>query len=310
MSKPLQQGQPNLYSCFDFRLRSEIALPELHPADDPADTRPVVEVRIGAVPEELPGATVRRPRIEVAGDLALIKTPGMARYLVRGADSVTVEPVPGGSARNLRLFLLGSVVGLVAWRRGLLPLHANAIVVDGQAVAFAGNSGAGKSTLAAWFQRAGYTVLCDDVCVLRFDADGRPMAWPGLPRLKLWGDAADAMGHDTNALDRVIEGKDKFSVGLAADPALHPVPLRRLYHLARAEDTPGIVPVRGPEALRMAMEQAYRPRYPRVLGLGEEHVRRSAALVERVELFEARRVWGFDVFEREAQAIARHLRKG
>ena len=73
---------------------------------------------------------------------------------------------------NIRLYLLGSAMGVLLHQRGLLPLHANAVEIDGKAFAFMGASGSGKSTLAAWFHDHGYRIIADDVCAVRFETEG------------------------------------------------------------------------------------------------------------------------------------------
>ena len=301
--------EPRLYSCFDFRLRSEIALDEIGRAEDPADARPIVEIRFGAVPERLPGGGETAHGLQAAGDDALLAVTDTARYLVRAGREIVIEPLPGGSERNLRLFLLGSALGILCHQRGLLPLHANAIVVGNGAYAFAGPSGTGKSTLAAYFARAGYPVLCDDVCVIDVDHPGGPVAWPGLPRLKLWGDASAAFGHDRSRLDRVIDGMDKFHVALPAQQEARPIPFRRLYLLGRAEAgaEPDILPLRGRAAMEAIMAQTYRGLYLPVLGLTSRHFLQCAALAGRIQVYTAARAWGYELFDREAGRLARHL---
>lgn len=220
-------------------MRSAIALPELAAAE-PDDIRPVVEIRLGAVRAahaegDEPAWALKRSG-ERSGGSALLTVARVARFLVQGGDTIVVEPLPGASERRVRLFLLGSALGILCFQRGLLPLHANAVVAGDGAYAFAGASGAGKSTLAGHFARAGYDVLCDDVCAVSFDAAGRPVVWPGLPRVKLWRDAAEALGHEPASLDRVAEDVDKYHVGLPAPRQNSPVPLRRVYLLERAAE--------------------------------------------------------------------------
>lgn len=295
------------YSCFDFNLRSEIPV-ELSPASDTAD-RPGVDIRLGQVPEALPNAGPPAWGLQVAGDDALLTVSGVARYLVRGGREIVVDPNPDGSERNVRLFLLGSALGILCHQRGLLPLHANAIVANGGAYAFAGASGAGKSTLAARFSRSGYEVLCDDVCVISFDGSGNPIAWPGLPRLKLWGDAAQAFGHDRAALDQAIEGLDKYHVPLPPRRQLEPVPLRRLYILGQSGDgeESTISRMLGHRAMEAAMAQTYRGCYLGPMDLAAQNFRQCAQLLNHVELYDARRAWGYPVFEREAGLLERHI---
>jgi hypothetical protein len=298
-----------LYSCFNFRLRSEIRL-ELTPVAE-TDPRPVVDIRIGRVPEILAGSPPAKFGIQAADDAVLLTVAETARYLVRGGNEIVVDPAPNGSERNVRLFLLGSALGILSHRRGLLPLHANAVIADGGAYAFGGHSGAGKSTLAAHFAREGYAVLCDDVCAIGFAEDGTPIAWPGLPRLKLWGDAAEAFGHDSASLDRAIEGYDKYHVPLAAAGATQAVPFRRLYLLARTEagEAPAISRLQGQRAMAAVMEHTYRNGYLGPMGLSAQHFRLCAELLRRAEVYEARRDWGYEVFEREAELFQRHIRQ-
>lgn len=300
---------PASYSCFNFRLRSEIALRELIPAPDDRDERPVVDVRLGAVPESLPGAAAPRQGLQASGGDAILTVPNVGRYLVRRGSEILVDPAPGASDRNVRIFLLGSALGILCHQRGLLPLHANAIVVEGKAVGFAGRSGSGKSTLAAHFQRSGYEVLCDDVCVLSFGTDGAPYAWPGLPRLKLWGDAASAFGHDPASLDRAMDGVDKYHVPVAAAGAVRPIPFRRLYVLGRADSAEEgrIERLRGKEAMEAVLAQTYRGAYLAPMGLTKRHFVQCVSLAATAEIWSATRAWGYEIFEREAARLESHL---
>jgi hypothetical protein len=180
------------YSCFGLHIRSEMTLPELGSRyqDAEAAAGPAIDIKLGPVPLELPDSHRNLRSMQVADGTVQLNVHDVARYRIRDGREITVEPEPDSTQRNVRLFLLGSAIGVLCHQRGLLPLHANAIVANGSAVAFVGGSGAGKSTLAAHFSRAGYQVLCDDICVVSCDESGRPFAWPGLPRLKLWQEAA------------------------------------------------------------------------------------------------------------------------
>ncbi|HMJ92953.1 MAG TPA: hypothetical protein VK472_02505 [Allosphingosinicella sp.] len=307
--KPTGSAPATLYSCFNFRLRSAIRLDELVQAPKEGDERPIVDVRLGAVAESLPGAAPPLHGLQAAGGEALLTVPNVGRYLARDGLEIVVDPAPGASERNVRLFLLGSALGMICHQRGLLPLHANAIVAGGAAVGFAGRSGAGKSTLAAHFQKSGYEVLCDDVCILSFDAEGEAFAWPGLPRLKLWGDAASALGHDPAALDRAMDGMDKYHVPVSAAGPARPIPFRRLYVLGRAEESEEgqILRLRGREAMEAVLAQTYRGAYLAPMGLTGRHFAQCAALLASAEIWSASRAWGYDVFKREAARLEQHL---
>jgi len=89
-------------------------------------------------------------------------------------------------------YFLGQVLSYCLLTRGIEPLHATAMIVNDQAVAFLGDSGAGKSTLAATFLQKGYTLLTDDVLALEFRGESA-WVWPGIARVKLNPDSADSV---------------------------------------------------------------------------------------------------------------------
>ena len=90
-------------------------------------------------------------------------------------------------------YLLGPVLGVLLRLRGTTCLHASAVAIDGQAVAFAGTEGAGKSTTAAAFARVGHSVLSDDVVALKENESGFVVA-PAYPHICLWPDSVRGLG--------------------------------------------------------------------------------------------------------------------
>ena len=164
--------------------------------------------------------------------------PGGCGYAVLEGRRIIVDPADGADPRNVRLYLLGSAMGLLLHQRGVLPLHANAVEIDGQAFAFMGPSGAGKSTLAAWFHDQGLRVVADDVCAVHFDAQLRPWVSQGLPRLRLWKSALEATGRSDGHFQRSYAGDeqwDKFDVPLVQpDEAQRPVAAGRYLSPARS----------------------------------------------------------------------------
>jgi hypothetical protein len=109
-----------------------------------------------------------------------------------GAEQVLWRKLQAVPNEVFFTYFLGQVLSYCLLARGIEPLHATAIAVDDNAVAFLGDSGAGKSTLAAAFLQKGYTLLTDDVLTLGFSGKD---VWvrPGIARVKLNPDSADAV---------------------------------------------------------------------------------------------------------------------
>lgn len=286
------------YRLFGLVIESDLALGELHPSEgaSPADVR-IVRGADGPV-DDAPG-------IRTAGEALVFTVPALARYTVTGGAHILVEQAPGASARNVRLFLLGSVFGILLHQRGALPLHANAIEIDGRAVAFCGASGAGKSTLAAWFHDRGHRILADDVCVIGLVA-GAAMAQAGLPRLRLWRDALATGGRDAENYQRSFDDMDKYDVptGDARGDAL---PLAAVYRLERSE-TSAISRLSGGAAIEMLIANTYRGEYLRATGGVQRHFADCVALARGVPAFAAGRVWGLDGFDAQATELEAHAR--
>jgi len=299
------------YVCFNFRISSERPLDVLTVARPEDAGLASVSIRWGDVPDALEGAPAPLHGLQVSGRDALLTVPDVARYRVRDGREIIVQPVPGASARDVRLFLLGSALGVLSFQRGLLPLHANVVAIQGEAVAFAGKSGAGKSTLAAWFRTRGHSVFSDDICMIEF-AESGPRVWPGLPRLKLWAAAVDAFAPGVAEPERVRDTLDKFEIPIESAAHVGPLPLRSLYVLARAEaEAPaGIERLRGSAAIAALLSQTYRAIYLPLMDLQAWQFARAAELLRHIPVYAAPRLWGYDVFEAEAARLERHARGG
>jgi hypothetical protein len=294
----------SLYSVFGLCLRSEIPLDELPPA--PEGAAPQIEIGRGAA-----GAAEGAAGYSVSAEGTLLRIPDVGRYRIRDGREIVVEAEAGASERNIRLFLLGSALGALLHQRGLLPLHANAIEMDGCAVAFSGHSGAGKSTIAAWFHDQGHRILTDDVCVIGFDEAGRALAYPGIPRLRLWREALEATGRDVELYDRSYDAMDKYDVP-SERRATAPLPLAAIYLLRQAgeeADGPSIARLQGVDCVETLIANTYRGAYLKTIGRTGEHLAACLRVARQVPVFRATRLWGFDRFDAQAQLLDAHARE-
>jgi hypothetical protein len=284
------------YQLFGLRVRSEIPLPELFPAECGGD--PDVTIREGHV-----------PALQANHDGLLLNIRDVARYHISEGKQIVVDPAPNVPERNVRLYLLGSAFGALLHQRGLLPLHANAIEVDGRAVAFMGASGSGKSTLAAWFHDRGYRVIADDVCVVGFDRTSRPTVKPGLPRLRLWKEALEASGRDSADYHRAWEGSeqwDKFDVPLGAPSVVDEDRILGAVYLLQSADEFEIRRLAGARAAQALIENTYRGRAVRAAGGPRLHWEACLLVAGEVPLFEFGRPRGLSRLDQDMSRLLSH----
>jgi hypothetical protein len=271
-------GTGSLHQAFGLDWHSaSLEIPEL-PLQPPTEKGPqnrrvLIEQEVAADWPDLPAGLHDTPFLQMArGDLRLTVN-AIGRFRITDGDRIAWQRQDDSvSDQDIRTFLLGSAVGALLIQRGMLVLHGNALEKNGQAIVCMGHSGAGKSTLAYALMQQGWRLLADDLVAIT--PQGRVL--PGIPRIKLWHDAAKAFGLDPEALPPIRQGMHKYLVmGDAVHRADQAVPLTALYliHQRRNDDPEPeeaqITQIRSQKAAALRLRnQAFRPRFVR--GLGQE----------------------------------------
>ena len=260
------------YRLFGGTLRSELELPGL-PATAPggrSDVGWTREVARGPLPEPS-GAPLGEDRVTAHARVRLYRDADGEGYLLAFDDTggfrisgdghrIRWTPAEGAVLFDARLDLLGRVLPFALHLRGLLVLHASAVVVGEGAVALVGPTGHGKSTLAHALVRRGAVLLTDDALPV-FPVEA-PTVLPGVRRLRLRPDVAAGMpGTGRRAIRRAGRTEIRFDGDDAALRERLPVPLAGIYLLnPRPDGGEGPIAVReelpGPEAAAVLLSQA------------------------------------------------------
>jgi hypothetical protein len=243
------------YSVYGLRIHADIACPEL-PLHPQPDGNPDVTIRL------LPALNGTSESVESGGyevrpGAFRLVVKGVGRYLVEDGKRISIEPSAGSSADEVRLFLLGSVIGALLYQRGLFPLHGSAVETRWGAMIFVGAQGIGKSTLAAQFYRRGYRLLSDDVCAVT-GGDGGLQVLPALSHFRLCADAYERLAPALDARFNV----DKFVVPMREGYCSAASPLKAIHILADQEDGDAQFEIiRGFDRVQRLLENLYRPQY-------------------------------------------------
>jgi hypothetical protein len=292
-------GSQAHYRAFELNWCSlDLAIPELPACSEAAlaggGPRIAIEPEWPQGWPQLPPGPHDTPFLQMArGDLRLT-VEGIGRFRI--TDGVRIawhRQHSGVSDQDIRTFLLGSAVGALLIQRGMLVLHGNALEKDGQAIVCLGHSGAGKSTLAYALMQQGWRLLADDLVAV----NGEGMVLPGIPRIKLWHDAAKAFGLDPAALPPIREGMNKYLLmgealqraPQAAGPQAAALQAVYLIHQQRhgepEEKEATIRRIQRQQAATLRLRnQAFRPRFVRGLGQEGANFMALARLQQRVPL--------------------------
>jgi hypothetical protein len=215
---------PLYYRAYGLIFASEIALP-FEPVDEAAVDVTVVR---GEIPQDLGEGTRGRGLWWAKPGCFLIHHGDGSGVLVRDGR----EMIVGGTEPDMvRLLLTGSALTALLQQRNIVPLHASAVLIDGNAVGFFGNSGAGKSTTAAVLAERGFPLVADDVLGLQIEQGDTVLAVPAFPKIGLWRSATTALDLTVTPDDQRMNGVEKY---LVTPKQFHSSPVQ-LSHLFKIE---------------------------------------------------------------------------
>ncbi len=193
------------YQAFGVALSSCLECPELSPSIPPPD----VSLRYARVDASLPAPRDRGVRYAAAPGELLLRVDGVARFLVRGGESIAIDRDPVAGDADIRPFLLGSAFGALLHQRGTIALQGNVVARDGIGVLILGKTATGKSTLAAALMQRGFSCVSDDLCALGVPAGSGVEAHTGCTYVRLWSDSLSSLGIRVSNLPRVRPTLDR-----------------------------------------------------------------------------------------------------
>lgn len=291
------------YLAFNLRIQSQIMLPELV-----CVIGGIADIRInyGDVPNKVKSPIEETHNYQASSNEFLFQVDGVATFYVSNGEQITVKICSSANPRLVRLYLLGTVMGILLMQRGTLPIHGSTVNINDCGVLFTGISGAGKSTMAAALCKRGYSLLADDVSVLTY-TQGRFRVQPGYPQQKLWPDSAAMLGIDITTSNRVVESRDKCAVPVYERFSRLSLPINVIYQIVvRPCNDVHIFPLRGAVKLATIMGNTYRGEFINGLGKQFSHFKQCVGLVSQVKVFRLIRPANIRGLERQIEKFLQH----
>jgi len=291
------------YTGYGLTIESDIALS----AFPPGDGRPDVLVTFGTV-ERLPGEEPRDIGYTYAGpDRYYLAHDAVGCIEVANGRCITLDLLPDAPEDVVQTLVANLACGVLLHQRQVLTLHASAVAIEGQVVAFVGDKGWGKSTMASALYRRGHKVITDDVLGIDVTPQGPVLARPGVPQLKLWPDSVSGiLGERPTELERVHERSEKRV--RTFHPATPPVaqPLASIYVLEGGQELTieKLVPQL---AFQYLLPHAYTRRILQETRASDWHLKQLTQLLSHVSVSRLLRPQDLKLLPKVADCIEREI---
>ena len=270
------------YIVYGLTARSPILLPELLPSernDEPDVTIQIGKVGLYPTAERFEGVCFQATR-----QAAYFHWPGYGTCSVTEGSLIRVEPSAAAEEHVLRLMILGPAMGVLLHQRGVLTLHASAVSIHGEVIAFLAEKKGGKSTTAASLNARGHAVVADDLVAVDTDSVGLSRVIPGVSQMKIEPEVAIALGENVGNMARLHPDLSKLAHPAAVATPEFPLYLKRIYVLRnnRIRSARKLPPQ---EVFRELLRHSYAVRFLGDIGATPEHFGRIMKLANEVPVF-------------------------
>ncbi|MBV7276196.1 hypothetical protein JMF89_13580 [Clostridiaceae bacterium UIB06] len=286
-----------IYEIYGLKIKSEIPIMNI-PSSGGCECKYYdATIYYGKVPKEVKHFIYKNGVIEVSKNEFLLRIIGVANYYVANGNSIVVEPISGGNLEEVKLFLLGTSVGVLLMQRNIIAMHGGTIALDGRGIIIAGYNGAGKSTLISAFLKDGYSFLSDDVSVVENSLDKGIIVRPGYPQRKLCRDTIENMGYDINKFLKVDSCRDKYATYSDKNFLCHSVPLLYIYEINTSRiNKVEMCEILGSEKIKILIRNIYRGELFRYIGFNSDYFRCCVNIAKNIKVYKITRpVDGFSI---------------
>ena len=118
------------YLVHGLRVASSIELPDLALADGDTAAGVDVDISEGDVPDSLGDQATVGAHWQTDATRMLFEAPGIARFLISNGRTIRFQPCLDQARDDhaIRVYMLGTALGVLLHQRGLFALHASGVV--------------------------------------------------------------------------------------------------------------------------------------------------------------------------------------
>lgn len=247
-----------LYNVYGLNIESEIMIPELTILDPNYKDNIDVKIIFDFMNEDIKQKIDKKEIADYNSDEVWFHINNVGTYLIQNGDTVTIELCENPDLNILKVYILGSVLGIILLQRNTVAIHGGSIVINNKGCIFTGDKGAGKSTLTTALRQRGYDFLSDDVGAI--ELSDIPMINPGFGYQKLCEDAMTKLGYDSSKFTPFRSDMNiKYIVPALDNFVKEKVPFKALFEIEQGDTQKvEVVEVTGNEKLQKIIKNVFR----------------------------------------------------
>ena len=245
------------YRVYGLNIESKIEVPEFEVIDSNSDID--VKLSFGVVNEEIIDLITQGHRAKYEKQDMWFYIEDVAIFHIYNGDTVTIEPMGDKNNKMIKLYIMGSVMGMILLQRNMVAIHGGGIVIDGKGCIFTGQKGAGKSTITTALRNKGYKFIADDVCSINIGETNT--IHHGFGYQKLCEDAMEKLGYNLDEFEpfRGDLNVNKYIVPAFDEFTKEEVPLEAVFELAVGDvDEVKIEEILGANKMNKLIENVFR----------------------------------------------------
>jgi energy-coupling factor transporter ATP-binding protein EcfA2 len=267
------------YTAYGFTVESDLIFPELE------TSKGNVDVVIRQKEIETPDSWLENKGIRTLVSLSsiIVGISDIANFEIVDGKYIYYQPKSTFHEGKARLYILGIAFSAIIHQRGLLPLHASALEKNGKAILICGESGAGKSTTAAALLKHGFSLLSDDISLVRIN-EQKPEVVAGFPHMKLWPESVELL--DMNMADMSEFAPDIVKKGLRLQHSSQheSVEIIALCYLFVKEEVMQKTVIQGVEKVKTLIDNTFRLRFVNDTGQHQAYFNTTSRLASCVNM--------------------------
>lgn len=289
-----KENKSYYYRLYGLNIKSDFYLSELSHSEYISLSNIDVNIICGKCPESIADAKVSNYYYTVSDNEAMFSPEECGKFYIKDGNTIIIEPINTCNYQHLKAYLLSRSFALLMFQRNTIALHGSSIIFGDKAYVFCGQSGAGKSSLSAALTLKGYDLFSDDLSVLTFDENNKPLIHSGFSHNKLCEDTMKHFNISPENLVKVDNFANKYAIPSLKTFVNTTFPLLVLIELNidnknTYDNNVHLEEIHGQEKLQIVFRNIFRYQLLDDVGLKPQYLKQCLNIAKNIRIFKLTR---------------------